>query len=127
MTNTPQEGDPSYELYKKERAAIIASLRRRAHIMTDGTVPMHFNCHGSLLPPTMDGSRPSLSLSSPFYDGPGGGGACLSISDVETHAAERGCRRKARVACIAAASSRGREWDSYGMFELDALTFASAK
>lgn len=39
MTNTPKEGDPSFELYKKERADIIASLRRRAHIMTDGTVP----------------------------------------------------------------------------------------
>ena len=35
MMNPPQPGDESYEQYKEERAATLASLRRRAHTMTD--------------------------------------------------------------------------------------------
>ena len=35
MCNPPKEGDPSYELYKQERGDTLASLRRRAHIMTE--------------------------------------------------------------------------------------------
>ncbi len=36
MVNPPKPGDESYELYQKERAAELASLRRRAHMVTDG-------------------------------------------------------------------------------------------
>ena len=36
MVNPPKEGDDSYAEYKEERASIIASLRERAQIMTDG-------------------------------------------------------------------------------------------
>jgi len=35
MVKPPQEGDPSYPTYKKEHDEGNASLRRRAHIMTD--------------------------------------------------------------------------------------------
>lgn len=36
MMNPPQPGDESYELFANERADTLASLRRRAHMMTDG-------------------------------------------------------------------------------------------
>ncbi|CAI5971897.1 unnamed protein product [Closterium sp. NIES-64] len=36
MVNPPQHGDPSYPRYGAERKAILDSLRRRAHAMTDG-------------------------------------------------------------------------------------------
>ncbi len=36
MVNPPKEGDPSYEQHKAESEGIIASMRRRARIMTDG-------------------------------------------------------------------------------------------
>ncbi|KAK9907475.1 hypothetical protein WJX75_004386 [Coccomyxa subellipsoidea] len=36
MVNPPKEGDPSYEQHESEASGIIASMRRRAHIMTDG-------------------------------------------------------------------------------------------
>ncbi|PSC75327.1 alanine aminotransferase [Micractinium conductrix] len=36
MVNTPQPGDESYALWKKEHDEGLASLRRRAHAMTDG-------------------------------------------------------------------------------------------
>lgn len=36
MVNPPKPGDESYELYQKEKADEIASLRRRAHMVTDG-------------------------------------------------------------------------------------------
>jgi glutamate--glyoxylate aminotransferase len=35
MMNPPQPGDESYEQYQREREEILASLRRRAHMMTD--------------------------------------------------------------------------------------------
>ena len=35
MTNPPKEGDESYAQYKDERTSIIASLRKRAQLMTD--------------------------------------------------------------------------------------------
>lgn len=35
MCNPPKQGDVSFEQYKSEKAATLASLRRRAHIMTD--------------------------------------------------------------------------------------------
>ena len=35
MVNPPKEGDESYQQYTDERAATLASLRRRAHTMTD--------------------------------------------------------------------------------------------
>ena len=34
--NPPKQGEESYDLWKKERDNIIASMTRRAHIMTDG-------------------------------------------------------------------------------------------
>ena len=34
--NPPKPGEESYDLWKKERDDIIASMTRRAHIMTDG-------------------------------------------------------------------------------------------
>lgn len=36
MVNPPKPGDESFEQYNKERTAEIASLRRRAQIVTDG-------------------------------------------------------------------------------------------
>jgi glutamate--glyoxylate aminotransferase len=36
MVNPPKQGDPSYEQHKAEEEAIIASLRRRAQMITDG-------------------------------------------------------------------------------------------
>lgn len=36
MVNPPKPGDESYELWKKEHDEGLASLRRRAHAMTDG-------------------------------------------------------------------------------------------
>lgn len=36
MVNPPKPGDHSYKQWAAERAEIIASLRRRAHVMTDG-------------------------------------------------------------------------------------------
>lgn len=33
--NPPKPGDPSYPLYHKEKSAELASLRRRAHMVTD--------------------------------------------------------------------------------------------
>lgn len=36
MMNPPQPGDESYPLFAKEQAETLASLRRRAHMMTDG-------------------------------------------------------------------------------------------
>ena len=36
MVNPPKPGDESFELYNKERTSEIASLRRRAQIVTDG-------------------------------------------------------------------------------------------
>lgn len=36
LVNPPKPGDESYELYQKEKAAELASLRRRAHMVTDG-------------------------------------------------------------------------------------------
>uniref|UniRef100_A0A7R9Z8F2 Aminotransferase class I/classII large domain-containing protein n=1 Tax=Chlamydomonas euryale TaxID=1486919 RepID=A0A7R9Z8F2_9CHLO len=36
MLNPPQPGDESYEQYNSERTAELASLRRRAHMVTDG-------------------------------------------------------------------------------------------
>lgn len=36
MINPPKPGDQSYEQFTSERAAEIASLRRRAHMVTDG-------------------------------------------------------------------------------------------
>ena len=36
MMHPPQPGDESYPLFAKERADTLASLRRRAHMMTDG-------------------------------------------------------------------------------------------
>lgn len=36
MVNPPQPGDPSYERYKEESGAILASLARRAKMMADG-------------------------------------------------------------------------------------------
>jgi glutamate--glyoxylate aminotransferase len=36
MVNPPKPGDESYEQYNKERNAELASLRRRAHMITDG-------------------------------------------------------------------------------------------
>lgn len=35
MVNPPVKGEPSYALYKSESDAILSSLTRRAHIMTD--------------------------------------------------------------------------------------------
>lgn len=35
MVNPPKEGEESYPQWKDERAATLASLRRRAHTMTD--------------------------------------------------------------------------------------------
>lgn len=36
MMNPPQPGDESYPQYKAEREEVIGSLRRRAHLVTDG-------------------------------------------------------------------------------------------
>ncbi|BDA47935.1 Alanine aminotransferase 2 [Coccomyxa sp. Obi] len=36
MVNPPKEGDPSYEQHKAESEGIIASMRRRARMITDG-------------------------------------------------------------------------------------------
>lgn len=36
MVDPPKEGDESYEQWKSEKAKILASLRKRAHMMTDG-------------------------------------------------------------------------------------------
>eukprot|EP00850_Spirogloea_muscicola_P014570 SM000105S13915 [mRNA] locus=s105:455478:459851:- [translate_table: standard] len=36
MINPPQSGDPSYAQHRAERKAVLESLRRRAHMMTDG-------------------------------------------------------------------------------------------
>ena len=36
MVNPPKQGDPSFEQHESEAAGIIASMRRRARIMTDG-------------------------------------------------------------------------------------------
>ncbi|EFJ51567.1 alanine aminotransferase [Volvox carteri f. nagariensis] len=36
LVNPPKPGDSSYEMYTKEKAAELASLRRRAHMVTDG-------------------------------------------------------------------------------------------
>eukprot|EP00798_Chlamydomonas_sp_ICE-L_P015020 gene15020-21092_t len=36
LVNPPVPGDESYELYMKEKSTEIASLRRRAHMVTDG-------------------------------------------------------------------------------------------
>ncbi len=36
MVNPPKEGDPSHEQHEAEAAGIIASMRRRARMMTDG-------------------------------------------------------------------------------------------
>lgn len=36
MVNEPKPGDASYESHMEEKGAGLASLRRRAHIMTDG-------------------------------------------------------------------------------------------
>jgi hypothetical protein len=36
MVNPPKAGEPSYELWSKERDGELASLRRRAHMVTDG-------------------------------------------------------------------------------------------
>eukprot|EP00850_Spirogloea_muscicola_P012605 SM000082S22847 [mRNA] locus=s82:191590:196000:- [translate_table: standard] len=36
MINPPQPGDPSYAQHRAERKAVLDSLRRRAHMMTDG-------------------------------------------------------------------------------------------
>ncbi|PNH07271.1 Glutamate--glyoxylate aminotransferase 2 [Tetrabaena socialis] len=36
LVNPPKPGDPSYELYTKEKASELVSLRRRAHMVTDG-------------------------------------------------------------------------------------------
>lgn len=36
MVNPPKQGDPSYEQHSTEVASIIASMRRRARMMTDG-------------------------------------------------------------------------------------------
>lgn len=35
MVNPPKKGDESYQQWVDERAATLASLRRRAHTMTD--------------------------------------------------------------------------------------------
>lgn len=35
LVNPPKEGDESYESYRKEKEAELASLRRRAHMVTD--------------------------------------------------------------------------------------------
>lgn len=35
MMNPPQPGEPSYELYKKERNGILESLKRRAKLLVD--------------------------------------------------------------------------------------------
>ena len=36
MVSPPKEGDPSYEQHRSEEIGILDSLRRRAHLMTDG-------------------------------------------------------------------------------------------
>ncbi|KAG2494152.1 hypothetical protein HYH03_007788 [Edaphochlamys debaryana] len=36
LVNPPKKGDPSYEQFVAEKAAELASLRRRAHMVTDG-------------------------------------------------------------------------------------------
>ena len=36
MVNPPKPGDPSYDQHKAEEEGIIASLRRRAQMITDG-------------------------------------------------------------------------------------------
>ena len=36
MVNPPKPGDESHDQYHKERNAELASLRRRAHMITDG-------------------------------------------------------------------------------------------
>ena len=36
MVNPPKKGDPSYEQHQAESEGIIASMRRRARMMTDG-------------------------------------------------------------------------------------------
>lgn len=42
MVNPPREGQPSYELYVRERNAINASLRRKAHMLEEGMYPLVF-------------------------------------------------------------------------------------
>ena len=36
MVNPPKPGSPSYDLWKEEREGELSSLRRRAHMVTDG-------------------------------------------------------------------------------------------
>ncbi|KIY92376.1 hypothetical protein MNEG_15586 [Monoraphidium neglectum] len=36
MVNPPAPGSPSYDLWRQEREGELASLRRRAHMVTDG-------------------------------------------------------------------------------------------
>lgn len=36
LTNPPKPGEPSHALHQKEREVELASLRRRAHMVTDG-------------------------------------------------------------------------------------------
>jgi aspartate/methionine/tyrosine aminotransferase len=36
LTNPPKPGEPSHEIHQKEREVELASLRRRAHMVTDG-------------------------------------------------------------------------------------------
>eukprot|EP00803_Ostreobium_quekettii_P006212 evm.model.scf_208.1 EVM.evm.TU.scf_208.1 scf_208:26666-34103(+) len=46
LVNPPKPGDVSYDQYKQEREAEIASLRRRAHLVTDGFNAMEgFSCN----------------------------------------------------------------------------------
>jgi alanine transaminase len=37
MVNPPREGDPSYNLFVREKAAVIDSLRRRARLVITPT------------------------------------------------------------------------------------------
>lgn len=73
MVNPPKPGDESYEQHKAEEASILASLRRRAQIMTDGfnacegvtcnfTEGAMYSFPRLTLPPKVC-SRPSLSPS----------------------------------------------------------------
>ena len=39
MVNGPKQGDESYEQYVSEKKEILASLRRRAHMMTVSPSP----------------------------------------------------------------------------------------
>ena len=36
MVNPPRQGDPSFDQWRREREGELASLRRRAHMVTDG-------------------------------------------------------------------------------------------